>query len=162
MLFGITYFGIGRDNISEESIVDDAETLAQLRQRQVSILRELIASVPQEREDVVPRVLVISHGRFIRELINHFCLPSALLRAPQEIIQGGKVASIANCSLSVLRVHAEPPPPGPHEANTLPADDLAFIDPGVHVEALLVNWTAHIHSNEHSLSEECAWLLRSS
>jgi broad specificity phosphatase PhoE len=77
-----------------ESIVDIAESDEEIQNRSSTLLTELgihlQKSEQQQTDDRVPKFLCVSHGGFIRNLINYHCKTD--------------INSLRNCSISVIEI----------------------------------------------------------
>jgi broad specificity phosphatase PhoE len=175
-----------RDNIDPDAIIDYAETPDQVHARHCLFLQTVCGAImsrfAEGGGDSIPRVLAVSHGRFIRMFLNHFAQSSAVQIAPASIVSGSQLKSLDNCSITIVRVNLPPlhpsrpmlpedsAPGGKEEGGARTCGD---------VEAMLVNWTSHLndsfhissyclegnnrHSERHlSPDGECSWLLMSS
>ncbi len=76
-------------NIPISEIIDHAETPADMKERQLIFLQMLFDDLPPHEDDI-PRVLVVSHGGFIRSFLRNFCVTD--------------VDTIKNCSISKITV----------------------------------------------------------
>ena len=91
-----------KNGIAVEDVVDTAETLDQILQRQKDFLSKVL--YPQlveyknnkgDDDDSIPMVLCVSHGGFIRRLLTYLCN-----------IEG--LTGISNCSISIVSVEWPP------------------------------------------------------
>ena len=84
-----------RERIPVEQVVDPAETLEQIIERQRKFLTEILhpalKSMPASTDNEVPRVLCVCHGGFIKRFLKHYCK-----------VEG--IEGISNCSISKVQV----------------------------------------------------------
>jgi broad specificity phosphatase PhoE len=77
--------------IAEKDVIDNAETSAQIKERQINFLRFIRGESAASSEDRVPKVLAVSHGGFIRRFLANHC--------------DRNIEKIRNCSVTIINVH---------------------------------------------------------
>ena len=84
-----------KENIPVEQVVDPAETLEQIIERQRKFLTEVVhpalKSMPASSNTEIPRILCVCHGGFIKRFLKHYCKVEGL-------------EGISNCSISKVQV----------------------------------------------------------
>ena len=86
-----------KENIPVEQVVDPAETLEQIIERQRKFLTEVLhpalKSMPTSSSSDIstPRILCVCHGGFIKRFLKHYCS-----------VEG--IEGISNCSISKVQV----------------------------------------------------------
>ena len=85
-----------RENIPVEQVVDPAESLEQIIERQRKFLTEVLhpalKSMPTSSADTeTPKILCVCHGGFIKRFLKHYCK-----------VEG--IEGISNCSISKVQI----------------------------------------------------------
>ena len=79
---------VSQKGVEEDSIVDTAETAADILDRQRELFKALATHLPAAPVERHVKFLCVSHGGFIRNLVNHHCNQS--------------LTTIKNCSVTVI------------------------------------------------------------
>eukprot|EP00602_Paraphysomonas_sp_CaronLab_P007783 CAMPEP_0185027568 /NCGR_PEP_ID=MMETSP1103-20130426/12827_1 /TAXON_ID=36769 /ORGANISM="Paraphysomonas bandaiensis, Strain Caron Lab Isolate" /LENGTH=171 /DNA_ID=CAMNT_0027561647 /DNA_START=242 /DNA_END=757 /DNA_ORIENTATION=+ len=144
-----------REMISEsrgiplEEIVDDAESLADVHIRQERFVSHLcdtmIGGVSENTTDgSIPRVLVVSHGGFIRAFLEKYAPESTSAVAPLENTPQGQRVKVGNCSITIVRITR----PQLNEQNSV----------SPRMKALVVSCTEHLRPDTSDSADSMKFL----
>lgn len=81
----------GRLNIPSEDIVDDVESDEAIIERQKVFLQNLVNSHPMHENVSLGPILVVTHGRFLKIFLKHFCSLN--------------ITTIENCSTTTVHLN---------------------------------------------------------